>query len=223
MKKVNFSTTIIILILSFALTSCHIARKIDRHVAGQFNNQLPKPDKRADTTIAVKTSLPSDPNVISVTTKKWKHNLPLILYWKYDYRHTCLLNPAIGVNYVRKSIHQQTNKLKQKLNGQQLELTIEQIPQSFAIVDKGTILLLLISWNKFYVEPDAKDLIVSYKVLKDGTLTKSGRLTISNVQKKAGIRFAQSLRSCVSEFLGRYNTDMTEMSKMIVNKLMEEF
>jgi hypothetical protein len=209
-KPYSFIVVLIIILLFF--TSCLAPKKMDAYVASQFNNQLPKPDKRNDSSISVITSISSDPSIISLTEKKSK-NLPLIVYWKYDYRHTCMLNSTIGVAYFKKAIYQQANKLKQKLNGQQLELTVQQIPGSFAIVDKGNIVLLFIHWHKLYVEPDPKDLIVSYRILQNGAETKSGKITVSNVDKNRGIRFGQSWKSIASEFLARYNPDVTEMAK----------
>jgi len=132
------------------------------------------------------------------------------------------LNPAIGVNYLRKGIYQQATKLKQKLNGQQLELTIEQVPGSFAIVDKGHVVLLLIMWAKFYVEPDFKNIVVSYKLLQNGVETRSGKLNIDIVQKNKAMGYFQSWKGATSEFLGRYNAYLTEMSHTIVNKLIAE-
>lgn len=222
MQKSNFFITAVFLISLFFLTSCHVAQKMDAYVASQFNNQLPKPDKKNDSSISVTSILPSDPQIISVTKKTSKSVLPLVVYWTYDYRHTCILNPAIGINYFRKTTYQQVNKLKQKLNGQQLELHIEQIPGSFAIVDKGTILLLLIHWHKLYVEADPKDMIISYRILQNGTETRSGKITVNNLQRNRGVRFAQSWRSCTSEFLTQYNLDMVEMTKTVMNKLIQE-
>jgi len=221
MPKQSVLVVIALFILLSSLTSCHIAQKMDAYVASQFNNKVPKPDKRTDSTIIVNSSIPSDPNELSHTVKTSK-NLFLLLYWKYDYRHTCTLNPAIGVNYLRKGIYQQASKLKQKLNGQQLELTIEQIPGSFAIVDKGAIVLLLIQWDKFYVEPDSKNIIVSYKLLQNGIETRSGKINIDNIQKNKPMGFFQSWKGATLKFLGRYNADLAEMSHTIVNKLMTE-
>lgn len=219
-KQIAFIAFVLFILLS-SLTSCHIAQKIDAHVATQFNNKVPKPDKRTDSTILVNSSIYSDPNELSHTVKRWK-NLFLLLYWKYDYRHTCTLNPAIGVNYLRKGIYQQTNKLKQKLNGQQLEITIEQIPGIFALVDKGHVVLLIIQWDKVYIEPDKKDIIVSYKLLNKGVETRSGKITIDNIQKNKPWPLFQSWKRATTEFLGRYNADLTEMSRAIVNKIIEE-
>ena len=219
-KQVIFNVVALFILLS-SMTSCHIAQKMDAYVAGQFNNKVPKPDKRTDTTILVKSSIPSDPNELSHTVKTNK-NLFLLVYWKYDYRHTCTLNSAIGVNYLRKGIYQQSSKLKQKLNGQQLEITIEQVPGNFAIVDKGHVVLLLIQWDKFYVEPEFKEIVVSYRTLQNGVETKKGKININIFQKNKGVGFFQSWKGATSEFLGRYNTYLTDMSHTIVNKLIAE-
>ena len=221
MTKQNISFLVALFILLSSLTSCHIAQKMDAHVASQFNNKVPKPDKRTDSTIVVNSPIPSDPNELSHTVRTSKH-LFLLLYWKYDYRHTCSLNPAIGVNYLRKGIYQQSGRLKQKLNGQQLELTIEQVPASFAIVDKGVVLLLLLQLDKYYVEADPKDIIVSYKVLRNGEATKTGKITIDNIQRNKPMGIFQSWKGATNQFLERYNADLTEMSRAIVNRLLAE-
>lgn len=221
MSKQSVTQLLIIFILFSSLTSCHIAQKMDTHIAGQFNNRVPKPDRRSDSIILVNSTIPSDPNELSHTIKTNKH-LFLLLYWKYDYRHTSTLNPAIGVNYLRKGIYQQANKLKSKLNGQQLEITIEQVPNSFALVDKGHVILLLIQWDNFFVEPDSKDIIVSYRLLDKGVATKTGKLTIDNIQKRNPWPLFKSWKKATSDFLVRYNTDLTMMSRTIVDRILAE-
>ena len=103
-----------------------------------------------------------------------------------------------------------------------MELTIDQIPNSFAIVDKGTFVLIIIHWHKLYVEPDPKDLSVSYRILESGAEVKSGKITVNNIERNRGIRFAQSWKSSSSEFLTQYSLDVPEMAKTVVNKLMQE-
>ena len=77
---------------------------MDAYVGGQFNNELPKPVKKTDTSILVTSSLHSDPENNLCHAKRILENvLPLILYWSYDYRHTCTLNPAIGAQLFPKS------------------------------------------------------------------------------------------------------------------------
>jgi hypothetical protein len=195
--------------------------KADAHVENQFNNKVPKPDKRTDTAILLKSSITSDPNELSHTVKSSK-NLFLLVYWKYDYRHTCTLNSAIGVNYLRKDIYKQSSRLKQKLNGQQLELTIERVPGSFGIVDKGQVFLLILRLAKYYVEPEFKDIVVSYKLSRNRVDTKTGKININTFQKNKGMGFFQSWKGATSDFLVRYNTYLTDMSHAIVDKLIAE-
>ena len=222
--KQNLLTTTILLILISLLSSCHISQKMDTYIGDQFNNQLPKPDKKKNNDIAINSSVPFSSEAISTTIKKTK-TLPLIIYWQWDYRHTSTLNPAIGVNYFRKAVNLQANKgLNQKLNGQQLELTIEQIPNAFSLVDKGHLIWLIypIHWDKIYIEPDFKDMIVSYKLLQNGTEMKTGKITVKNEGRNQGLRFFQSWKSATSEFLGQYNLDIATMTRTFVNSLIEE-
>ena len=89
-------------------------------------------------------------------------------------------------------------------------------------VDKAGILLFVIHWDKILVEPDFKDLVVSYKVLQNGTVVKTNSISVKNDEKSRGIRFAQSWKSSTSEYLSQYNADIINMSKSFVNKLLQE-
>lgn len=224
MERQNLFTTTILLISISILSSCHISQKIDKYVGDQFNNQLPKTEKKKNTDITVKSSIPFATTDISSTIHKAKV-LPLIIYWQWDDRHTTTLNPAIAVNYFNKAINLQANKgLNQKLNGQQLELTVEQAPSAFSTVDKGHAIWLIyaIHWSKYFLEPDSKDLIVSYKVLLNGSEMKTGKITVKSLAQNQGIRYFQSWKSAASEFLGQYNLDMTTMAKTFVSSLVQE-
>lgn len=213
----------ILLLLFVFVSGCLTTKKMDQFVAEQYNNKLPGQDKKKNTAIPVTSAIPFTPEKsISVTTQKTSKVLPLILYFHYDYRHTCTLNPAIAVNNFATTVNQQSAKLNQKLNGQQLELTVEQVPNAFALVDKAGILLFFIHWDKIFVQPDFKDLMVSYKVLQGGTVVKTNRISVKNEEQNRGIRFAQSWRSSTSEYLSEYNADIVNMSKSFVNKLLQE-
>jgi len=90
---------------------------MDAYVSGQYGNQLPKQNnKKAKADITV-NSIFSNDNSISTTVQKTSHFLPLIVYFQYDYRHTCTLNPAIAVSQFANTVYAQSGKLSQKLNG----------------------------------------------------------------------------------------------------------
>ena len=109
--------------------------------------------------------------------------------------------------------------LTKQLNGDKLELTIEQIPSSFSVVMNEQMIIPVypISWTKVYVEPDYKDLIVAYK-----TASKTGTITIKNPDRKNGFNFLQSWKSATSEYLSNYDAMMNEMAKSFVEQLGKE-
>ena len=151
--------------------------------------------------------------------------MPLVVYWQFDSRHSCALNTQIATAYFANTINAVANKgLSQKLNGQKLELTVEQAPASFALVDKMHVIWMIYSihWSKIYIQPDFKDLVVSYKLLQNSNVVKTGNITVKNTEENKNLRFFQSWKSATTEYLTDYNADVTRMTKSFVDRLMEE-
>jgi len=227
MKTVNqnFLVTALLFVSILFLSSCLTTKKMDQYVAEQYGNRIPKQNKNKKADISVSSIYPSGSNSISTTVKTRSNFLPLIVYWQADYRHICTLNSSIAVNNFSNAVNTMTNKaLSEKLAGQKLELTVEQIPTAFALVDKARVIWLIyaISWEKIYMEPDFKDLVVSYKLLQNDSTVKTGKISIKGDAHNKGIRFFQSWKSATSEFLADYNTNLNTMSKSFMNKLSEE-
>lgn len=220
-ERILPSTLAILLLYSICLASCNVSRRMDKYVAGQFGNELPKP-KKNKAGIIVNSVYSTANDAICTTVQKTSHILPLLVYFQFDYRHTCHLNPLIGVTQFANDINSQSAKLSQKLNGQTLELTVEQVPSAFALVDKSHILFLTITWDRIYVEPDFKDLIVSYKLLQNNTVTQKGQIDIKNNERDRGIRLFQSWKSSVREYLSSYNSNMAQMTKELLSQLSEK-
>ncbi len=221
--NLKLATFALIGIVSF--NSCLTAKKFDHYVAEQYNEQLPQPDKRKKlTNVAVTSTVTSDATTISLTQSHTKV-LPLIVYWNIDYRHVCTLNAQIAVGNFSKSVNTMANKeLNTKLNGRKLELTVQQIPSVFSLIDKTNVIWFIygIHWDRVYIQPDAKDLVVAYKLYDTGGSVKTGSITIANTEKNKNLRFFQSWKSATSEYLSNYDIDVTAMSKAFVNKLVDE-
>jgi hypothetical protein len=198
---------------------------MDKFVGEQYNNQIPKLDKKKTSDIIVTSAASENSTNISTTVQKTSKMLPLIIYWQFDYRHTCTLNPAIPVNSFSNTINAMANKgLSQKLNGKKLQLTVEQIPSVFALVDKAHIIWLIYAfgWDKIYMQPDSKDLVVSYQISGDSNNVKTGKISIKSNEQNKGVRYFQSWKSALAEYLADYNANITNMTKSFVNKLNEE-
>lgn len=215
----KFQSLIALILCIVCLSGCLTSKKMDAYVANEYGNQLPRQNKKTKADITVNSVFHRDKS-ISTTVQKTSHLLPLIVYFQYDYRHTCTLNPEIAVTEFANTVHAQSDKLLQKLNEQRLELTVEQVPSAFALVDKAHLLLFLISWDKIYVEPDFKDLVVAYKLFQNNNVVKTGKLVVKNNERNKGIRFFQSWKSSTREYLSDYNADVTAMSKSAINQLL---
>jgi hypothetical protein len=207
------------------LSSCLTSKKMDAFISDQYNNEIPKVNKRKQAAdITFSSALPSATADIS-TTESHTKVLPLIVYWVIDDRHTCSLNSGIAAADFANEVNKLANKgLNQKLDGEKLELTVEQAPATFALVDKTHAIWLIyaIHWDKVYIEPQAKDLVVSYKLLKNDSTLKTGLITIKNTENNKNLRFFQSWKSAISEHLADYDTNVSAMTNQFVDQLMQQ-
>ena len=199
---------------------------MDAFISEQYNNEIPRVNKRRQPAeIVYSSTLPSTPTDISTTESQTKI-LPLIVYWNIEERKTCSLNSGIATADFENTINKIANKgLKQKLNGEKLELTVEKAPANFALVDKTHAIWLLIyaiHWEKVYIEPQATDLVVSYKLSKNDSTIKTGLITIKNTQQNRNLRFFQSWKSAVSENLSDYDNNVAAMTKQFADQLIQQ-
>lgn len=213
-------------LFTISQTSCLGPAKINKWVAKEYA-AVPSPIKKKSDYISVSSSLVSSDDRISTTEKNTGKVLPLVFYWQYDYKNTCTLNPRIPINNFTSTVLSYAGKkLKQKLDGQRVELTVEKIPNAFAIDDKGHIIVIIIypiGWDVITIQPVALDMVVSYKVIKDdNTETKRGVITIPNKDRGAGLEMFQSLKKKTLQYLDQYNANITLMSKHVIDELITE-
>ncbi len=225
MSKKMTSSFLLVFVLMIAFSSCLTSKKMDKFVAKQYNDELPTPDKKKQSDIVITSAVQSPVAGISATESKTSNLLPLVFYWQVDYKNTCTLNSNIAVTSFSREINGKYAKsLRQKLNGQNIELTIEQVPDQFAFDDKSHMVWLVyaFAWDKFTVQPSAKDMIVSYKTNVNGQVAKTGRIVIKNKESNQGLRYLQSWKSAVSEYISAYNTNITAMTHEFATKLNDE-
>lgn len=224
LKQIKSNVFLCLACILLLLSSCLTSAKLDKFVASQYNNELPKPSKKKKADIEVTSQLNSDNSQISTTTHKTDKFLPLLVYWKYNHRQSCILNSSIAVTNFSNAVNNMATKtLIDKLNGRKLELTVEQVPAAFSVVLKENMIWLIyaFAWEKVYIEPDKKDLIVTYKLI-GGEGDKIGKVTVKNTEKNVGLRYFQSWKSATSEYLSEYNARFTTMTKNFVTQLTSE-
>lgn len=224
MKRLNFAFYLLVL-PAFFLTSCLNAKKMGRFVAEQYNNEKPSDNKPKEPKVTVINGRESAFTEISRSEEKTSDMLPLLFYWQWKYSNHCKLNPGIAVNNFSKAVNGPYYKLfQQKLNGQTLELKIEQVPSEFSFIDEAHLIWLIYAfgWDKVYLHPSEENLVVSYKTLLNGQVNKTGTITIRNKEANKGLRFFQSWRSLVSEYITEFNADINSMAKEFAQQLNDE-
>ena len=228
MRKIKFGTlrnlNLLIIVVIF-FSSCVTSAKMDRFVAKQYNNQISSLPKKKNNDIVITTPLATNSTQISTAITKTSKMLPLIVYWQWEYKNMCTLNPAIPVNSFINTMNSGASKpLVQKLNGKKLEITIEQVPNVFSFVDKAHMIWLIyaIGWDNIYIQPNKKEMIVDYKLFQDSSTTKTGTITIPNYEANRPVRMFQSWKRAASEYISTYNIDITNMTKAVISKLTQE-
>ena len=224
--KTRKLTVVIFLLCSIVfLSSCLTSKKMDAYISEQYNNEIPRVNKRKQPAeIDYTLALPSTSSTISATESHTKI-LPLIVYWNIEERQTCTLNSRIATANFENTINKIASRgLNQKLSGNKLELTVQQVPSSFALVDKTHAIWLIyaIHWEKVYIEPQPGDLVVSYKLFRNDSTLKSGLITVKSTERNKNLRFFQSWKSAVTEHLADYDNDVAAMTQQFVNQLMQQ-
>lgn len=225
--QVYFTKQVLVICgLSVFLTSCLGPRKIDKWVSKQYNETLPAATKKKSDYISITTTVPAAGNQLSSTKKKTSNFLPLIFYWQIDYTNTCTLNPQIPINNFTSTVLTYANKkLKPRSNGKRIELSLDRLPNVFIINDRGHMIWLVYAyaWDYISIQPEKSEMVVSYKILEDdGTISKTGTITVANADKGIALGMFQSLKKKTWEYLDLYNANITTMSRTVVDKLAAE-
>jgi hypothetical protein len=220
MLKTNL---IFFIIYASVLTSCLTAKMVDKQVAKQYNDNPKTQSKKQNELISVTSSLISGNYQVSTTETKTSNVLPLLLYWSWDYKNTCTLNPQIPINNFTKTVL--ANKgLRAKLNGQKLELTVEKIPNKFVILDKAHLIFIIyaIGWDNVSIKAENMDMVVSYRLLNGNEEAKKGIITIPYNNDKMKLGMFKSWKKATSEYLDQYDANIISMSKLVVENLNKE-
>jgi hypothetical protein len=220
----RFMTVAAAVLFAGTLASCLNPHMINKWVVHHYQPEATEPVKRKNEQIVIVSKLHEMGLHPSETEKKWSHVLPLIVYWHFDYRNTCTLNPQIAVNNFGSSVSAYGgSRLKAKMNGRHLELTIEQIPNVFLLDDKGWLVFPVFGVETLSIQPTVMDLIVSYRLFdSNNTEVKTGTISIGDPDKAVGLKMFHSLKKMTWEYLDHYDGNITSMSRRFIDKLAAE-
>ncbi|HVU95321.1 MAG TPA: hypothetical protein VHE34_08860 [Puia sp.] len=214
-------------VIALSLSSCLGPHKVNKWVAQHYSEEPPLSQRKKTESIVVSSALPETGVNLSQTRKNTSHLLPLLFYWQFDYRNTCTLNPQIAIdNFTSTLLAYASHGLKQKLNGNRLELTVEQIPQVFVVDDKGHIIWVIVTmvgWERLSVQPEQKDMVIGYRLLgANNEELKKGSITIADQEKTLTLGMFKSLRNLTKQHLSEYDANISAMTRHFVDRLITE-
>lgn len=163
----------------------------------------------------------------SRTTKYVDKFLPLLFYWKLHQRHVCLINPDKVMSNFNTTFRNYgaTKQLEKKLNGQRLELRIDQMPTSFTVMDKEQLfffILFAVSSDKVSFVPETTPLVVTYTLYRDNQPTKTGKIEVAILDETIPWGRFRVMRKVAWEYLESYDENTRRRAKDVVDQLLEE-
>lgn len=118
------------LFILLSFASCLNPRMVNKWVAKHYQEGVPEPARKKNEVISI-------------------------------YKNICMLNPRLPVNNFTTAVTAYSGRgLKQKLNGNHLELTIEEIPNVMILGDEGWAILFF-GVESLTVGPAIRDMAVS--------------------------------------------------------------
>src|SRR5262249_4735447 len=151
------------------LTPKKLDKWIDQHYQGLEQPQKKNSKVSTNNYLVVNSNVPSTGDQYSNSEKVNSYLLPLLFYYKYDYRLSSTINPKIGVDNFTRTVLSYSNKkgLKQKLNGRTVELSLDSIPHVVDSDDNGYyvwVILFGFGQEAISVQPQTRNMVVSYKI-----------------------------------------------------------
>lgn len=201
---------------------CYSTAKVNRWIDRGYKDDITNKPRPANY-LTIKTKEQWAEDVLSKSEKRKTQILPLLLYWKWKFGTLSTLNPSVPAGYLNSAVipYANTKRLRDKLNDGQLELTIEEMPLSFSIMDKGTF-VVLVGWEFIYMDPQKQDMLVSYRIVKEGAETKKGVISVTDKNKPLYVKVFGNPRKTFWKYLEQYNLNIQSMGKEMIDKLIAE-
>ncbi|PPK85752.1 hypothetical protein CLV84_2656 [Neolewinella xylanilytica] len=153
--------------------------------------------------------------------------VPAILYWSWNNTLECSLDPAKQLAYVREGVMQAADSLglDRKLAGQQLSITLSQVPGQFYYVNRMYVVIAIVAYSTMGEEsitPVPTDLVASYAVT-DGSDRRSAWGSSTVFSREEPMRnLWKSTRGFTGKFLDSQRAELQRMGRELVNDIDRE-
>ncbi len=212
------------LLSTMLVLGCAPTVNLDSWVSEKYVESFPPPPPaKSYITFKVIDTAAANDSKASITKEKEKTKSSTGITSKWHYYNVCAINPVIPLTSFSKTVlfYAPRKKLKEKLNGKTIELTLATIPHHFSFINNGSKFFGVGS-EELYIKPEKKSLIISYRVLDGSTEVKTGVITIPNVDKVVDQPLSEPTKVATKNYLDQYDASITAMSKTFLDKLVAE-
>ncbi len=223
MRKTNTLYLLIFMVVAITATSCSTSKRVDKGIKKYYANTIPEKIKGNDyISFNVENTLPA--NVISETKKTKNKLLPALFYWKWRTENTSVINNMMPIQYFTSSFVAAANskKIKDKLNGGTLAITVKENPSNFVYVDDGWMVFVLLAYfgkESITIEPSNTKFSVNYSISYPSGETKTGLISTYNINREKAPRYFQNVKGFTREYLASCDNNIKAMAKDLVNDL----
>lgn len=209
------------------LTGCSSVNKYNSFIKEKTGTSVTESPVHSNDYITIKSDALKGTDSVIRSKKTKGLFIPAVLYWQWNHTIENDLGYIIPLNIIRPTIfnYAESMKLKDKLNGQQLEISIEKVPSSFKYDKSGRVIIFIFAYSTQEQEaiyPSGDELVASYRILKDGNETKKGILKLSNIDQPKANREHKSTKKLTWAYIDDYYGSIKGLSKSIVNQIMAE-
>lgn len=220
--NLNFAfATVVFLIVT--TPACKIPKQIDKWVGRHYGRTVPSRIRDNDyITFAVNNPLSA--TEVSSTKQTNKRIVPALFYWEVHYEATSTLNAMLPMNRFSNSFIAAANsrRLRERLDGAKLEISLDANPADFKYREDGWLVWLILAYvskDKIYVEPVSPEFAVKYTVKRPTGETSSGTVAVSSPNREKVLRFFQSIKGAVNEYLTLSDGNVDIMARELVDKV----
>ena len=152
--------------------------------------------------------------------------VPAIVYWEWNSTIECEIDPNKVSNYIKKAIHHTSNRLdlKNKLNGKQLTINLQEIPGRFLYENKGNAVILIFAYFMTGVEdifPDQIDLVAEYEISENGKILTKGKKVVKNLEQPLG-NIWSSTKKFAWNYLDIFKDKIDQMAEELIKDIADQ-
>ena len=216
---------ILLFVIICALTSCVSTKTYSGYVETKILKLINQSEIQSEDIIFDLTKLNTQTNLVE-SEKVKSFFIPAILYWGWENTIECKVDPFIVGNEFKSCFVKCASayNLYKELDGQKIEISIEKIPTSFLYTHKGNIIIYIISYSMSDLEaifPQEQNLVINYKLTKDGQLTKSSQLLATNNDKPI-TNYWKSTKKFTWLYVDQLFNNLNTLTDDIVKQLVKE-